>query len=161
MSFDLARRNATNEGTNKVEFFVNNQSLGVFTPINTTFTTFTVSFVGTGSDTIMFRELATANDSLGGLIDNLRVTAPYQEALAAVNLTKGSIYPWPVSGGAGAQIYVALEVFPTITLKTTNVSSAYESKAGVLNLNGTQYLSLLASNEDVQTTNIAARLDWS
>ena len=161
LSFDLARRNQTNEGTNKVEFFVNNQSLGVFTPINTTFTTFTVSFVGTGSDTIMFRELATANDSLGGLIDNLRVTAPYQEALAAVNLTKGSIYPWPVSGGAGAQIYVALEVFPTITLKTTNVSSAYESKAGVLNLNGTQYLSLLASNEDVQTTNIAARLDWS
>ena len=161
LSFDLARRNATNAGTNKVEFFVNNQSLGVFTPINTTFTTFTVSFVGTGSDTIMFKELATANDGLGGLIDNLRVSAPYQEALAAVNLTKGSVYPWPVSGGAGAQIYVALEVFPGVTLKTTNVSAAYESKAGVLNLNGTQYLSLLASNEAVQTTNIAARLDWS
>jgi len=161
LSFDLARR-GTDPGTNKVEFFVNGLSLGVFTPTDTTFKTFTVSFIGKGMDeVIMFKEPATSNDSKGGLIDNLRVTAPYQEALAAVNLTKGSIYPWPVSGEAGAQIYVALEVFPGVTLKTTNVSAAYESKAGVLNLNGTRYLSLLASTEAVQTTNIAARLDWS
>ena len=162
LSFDLARRNGTDQGTNKVEFFVNGLSLGVFTPTDITFKTFTVRFIGKGIDeVIMFKEPAESNDSLGGLIDNLRVTAPYQEALAAVNLTKGSIYPWPVSGEAGDQIYVALEVFPGVTLKTTNVSAAYESKAGVLNLNGTRYLSLLASNEAVQTTNIAARLDWS
>jgi len=162
LSFDLARRNYTDQGTNKVEFFVNGLSLGVFTPTDITFKTFTVRFIGKGIDeVIMFKEPEESNDQIGGLIDNLRVTAPYQEALAAVNLTQGSIYPWPVSGEAGAKIYVALEVFPGVTLKTTNVRAAYESKAGVFDLYGTQYISLLASNEAVKTTNIAARLDWS
>ena len=114
----------------------------------------------------MFQEPSASNDGVGGLIDNLRVVAPYQEALAAVNLTKGSIYPWAISGVAGDKIYVALEVFPSLfqeePLPTfTYVSAEYASEVDALNLDGTQYSSLLASNEAVGTTNIVARLDWS
>ena len=110
----------------------------------------------------MFQEPSASNDGVGGLIDNLRVVAPYQEALAAVNLTKGSIYPWAISGGAGDKIYVALEMFPREPLPTfTYVSAEYASEVDALNLDGTQYISLLASNEAVGATNIVARLDWS
>ena len=115
--FDLALRIEFPGGvTNQVQFFANGNSLGVFTPLTTTFSTYYPdTFVGTGTDvTIMFQEPSESNDGRGGLIDNLRVVAPYQEALAAVNLTKGSIYPWAISGVAGDKIYVALEVFPSL-----------------------------------------------
>ena len=53
-------------------------------------------------------------------------------------------------------------MFPREPLPTfTYVSAEYASEVDALNLDGTQYSSLLASNEAVGTTNIVARLDWS
>lgn len=85
LAFDLALRGGTSPTSNRVEFFVNGVSLGVFTPPSTTFTTFTVSFIGSGSDVITFREPANANDGLGGLIDNLRIAADADVFVTAVN----------------------------------------------------------------------------
>jgi hypothetical protein len=73
LEFDLAKRGGTNDGTNQVELFVNDASRGVFKPIETAFNTFSVTFDGTGTDTIKFQEPAGKNNGKGGLIDNVRV----------------------------------------------------------------------------------------
>lgn len=91
LAFDLAQRNGTSSSSNQVEFFVNGVSLGVFTPPSTTFSTFTVTFIGTGSDVITFREPASANDGVGGLIDNLRISAPADVFVTAVNGDVGAV----------------------------------------------------------------------
>ena len=85
LEFDLALRNGTSPASNQVEFLVNGVSLGVFTPPSTTFTTFTVTFIGSGSDVITFREPAGANDGVGGLIDNLRIAADADVFVTAVD----------------------------------------------------------------------------
>ncbi|MGI4732982.1 MAG: Ig-like domain-containing protein [Janthinobacterium lividum] len=85
LSFDLAVRNGTDPSTNAVEFLVNGVSLGIITPQSTDFTTYTMTFYGTGHDTITFREPAYANDGVGGLIDNLRVLSPNDAAISAVD----------------------------------------------------------------------------
>ncbi|HYC98185.1 VCBS domain-containing protein [Brevundimonas sp.] len=85
LAFDLAQRNGTSSASNQVEFFVNGVSLGVFTPPSTTFSTFTVTFIGSGSDVITFREPAGANDNVGGLIDNLRIAADADVFVTAVD----------------------------------------------------------------------------
>ncbi|MGZ9098199.1 MAG: Ig-like domain-containing protein [Brevundimonas sp.] len=85
LAFDLAQRNGTWPSSNQVEFFVNGVSLGIFTPPSTTFSTFTVTFIGSGSDVITFREPAGANDGVGGLIDNLRIAADADVFVTAVD----------------------------------------------------------------------------
>lgn len=91
LNFDLAIRNGTSPSSNRVEFFVNGVSLGVFTPPSTTFTTFIVTFIGSGTDVITFREPASANDGVGGLIDNLRISAPADVFVTAVNGDAGAV----------------------------------------------------------------------
>jgi len=91
LNFDLAQRNGTSPGSNQVEFLVNGVSLGVFTPPSTTFSTFTVTFIGSGSDVITFREPASANDGVGGLIDNLRIAADADVFVTAVDGDAGLV----------------------------------------------------------------------
>jgi VCBS repeat-containing protein len=91
LAFDLAQRNGTSSVSNQVEFFVNGVSLGVFTPPSTTFSTFTVTFIGSGSDIITFQEPAGANDGLGGLIDNLRIAADADVFITAVDGDAGLV----------------------------------------------------------------------
>jgi len=91
LNFDLAQRSGTSPATNQVEFFVNGVSLGIFTPPTTTFSTFTVTFIGTGADVITFREPASANEGLGGLIDNLRISADADVFVTAVDGDAGLV----------------------------------------------------------------------
>lgn len=105
LNFDLAQRNGTSSASNRVEFFVNGVSLGVFTPPSTTFSTFTVTFIGTGSDVITFREPANANDGVGGLIDNLRISAPADVFVTAVNGDAGAVGD-SVAGSDGGDFVV-------------------------------------------------------
>lgn len=106
LSFDLAVRSGTDPATNRVEFLVNGVSLGVFTPDSTSFETYTVSFVGSGSDTIAFREPASSNDGVGGLIDNLRIEADADVFVTAVNGGVSGVGA-PVSGTSGGSFTVA------------------------------------------------------
>ncbi len=105
LNFDLAQRNGTSSASNRVEFFVNGVLLGVFTPPSTTFSTFTVTFIGTGSDVITFREPANANDGVGGLIDNLRISAPADVFVTAVNGDAGAVGD-SVAGSDGGDFVV-------------------------------------------------------
>jgi len=91
LKFDLALRNGTAPASNQVEFLVNGVSLGIFTPPSPTFSTFSVNFIGSGTDVIMFKEPASANDSLGGLIDNLRIAASADVFVTAVNGIPGAV----------------------------------------------------------------------
>ena len=126
LSFDLAQRYDTNEKTNEIEFLINNVSKGVFLAPQTggIWATFSVEFTGTGNDVIKFQESDANNDSVGGLIDNLRITAGYEKFIN-VSMTQGSVKPWLLA--ADNPIYVALQVldvgpggdllaFPPLTL---------------------------------------------
>ena len=105
LDFDLAVRNGTSTVSNRVEFFVNGVSLGVFTPTSTSFSTFTVTFIGTGADVITFREPANANDGVGGLIDNLRISAAADVFVTAVNGDTGAVGD-AVAGSNGGSFVV-------------------------------------------------------
>ena len=108
ISFDLAQRSGTSPASNPVEFLVNGVVLGHFTPPSTTFTTQSVTFVGSGSDVITFREPASANDGVGGLIDNLRIAAPSDVAVSAVNGAAGGVGT-AVAGSNGGNFVVAAD----------------------------------------------------
>ena len=126
LSFDLAQRINTTAETNKIEFLINNVSKGVFLAPQAggIWATFSVEFTGSGNDVIKFQESSDNNNSLGGLIDNLRITAGYEKFID-VSLTQGSVKPWLLA--ADNPIYVALQVldvgpggdllaFPPLTL---------------------------------------------
>lgn len=106
LNFDLALRNGTAPASNQVEFFVNGVSLGIFTPPATTFSTFTVNFIGSGNDVIMFKEPASANDGLGGLIDNLRIAAHADVFVTAVDGNTGAVGS-AVTGSHGGAFVIA------------------------------------------------------
>jgi hypothetical protein len=109
LSFDLAQRKGTTAETNQIEFLINNVSKGVFLAPQAggIWATFSVEFTGTGNDVIKFQESAVNNDSVGGMIDNLRITAGYEKFID-VSLTQGSVKPWLLA--ADNPIYVALQV---------------------------------------------------
>jgi hypothetical protein len=109
LSFDLAQRYGTTAKTNEIEFLINNVSKGVFLAPQPggIWATFSVEFTGTGNDVIKFQESAANNDSVGGMIDNLRITAGYEKFID-VSLTQGSVKPWLLA--ADNPIYVALQV---------------------------------------------------
>jgi VCBS repeat-containing protein len=108
LAFDLAIRSGTPAATNQVEFLVNGRSLGVFTPATTTFSTYRVDFVGSGNDVITFREPASANNGVGGLIDNLRITADADVAITAVGGSAGGVGT-AVAGSNGGSFVVAAD----------------------------------------------------
>ena len=103
LQFDLALRNGTAATSNRVEFFVNGVSLGIFTPPSTTFTTFSVTFIGGGSDVITFRE--PTSDGIGGLIDNLRISAQADVFVTAVGGSAGGVGT-AVTGSNGGQFTI-------------------------------------------------------
>jgi hypothetical protein len=109
LTFDLAQRPGSLGITNQVEFLINGVSQGVFLGPEKTgvWSTFSVNFKGTGTDVIKFQESGDNNDSLGGMIDNLRITAGYEKFID-VSLTQGSVKPWLLA--ADNPIYVALQV---------------------------------------------------
>lgn len=114
LDFDLAIRNGTAPATNQVEFFVNGTSLGVFTPTSTTFTTFSATFIGSGTDVIMFQEPASASNGLGGLIDNLRISDGVAVATGDVLLNdtdvdNGAVLSVTAVNGLAANVSVATD----------------------------------------------------
>jgi VCBS repeat-containing protein len=108
ISFDLAQRSGTAASSNMVQFLVNGVVVGTFTPTTTTFQTFSVNFVATGNDVIAFREPASANDGLGGLIDNLRIEADADVFITAVN-GQGANVGQSVAGSNGGTFKVAVD----------------------------------------------------
>lgn len=108
ISFDLAQRSGTAAASNTVQFLVNGVVVGTFTPTTTTFQTFSVNFVASGNDVIAFREPASANDGLGGLIDNLRIEADADVFITAVNGSGASVGQ-SVAGSNGGTFKVGVD----------------------------------------------------
>jgi Ca2+-binding RTX toxin-like protein len=75
-SFDFAARGGTRLDTNTIEVYWNGTLAGSFDPAGTAWQKAQLKLVGTGGvDRIEFREQASDNDSLGGLIDNVSLKA--------------------------------------------------------------------------------------
>ncbi len=75
-SFDFAARGGTKLATNSIEVYWNDKLMGTFDPLGTAWQKAALQLVGTGgTDRIEFREQASDNDSLGGLIDNVSLKA--------------------------------------------------------------------------------------
>jgi Ca2+-binding RTX toxin-like protein len=75
-SFDYAARKGINLATNTIEVFWNNQLVGTFDPNSPAWEHGVLSLTGTGgTDRVEFREQQGDNNSLGGLIDNVSLSA--------------------------------------------------------------------------------------
>jgi VCBS repeat-containing protein len=73
LTFSTAWRAGTSAATNQVEVFINGASRGVVNATSTAWKTFTFGLIGTGSDTITFREVV--HDRVGTLLDAIRLEA--------------------------------------------------------------------------------------
>jgi hypothetical protein len=71
---DVAARGSTKLSTNTVEVYWQGQKIATIDPQNTTLTTYKFTVVGSGGlDRLQFLEQTGDDDSLGGIIDNVRL----------------------------------------------------------------------------------------
>lgn len=76
LSVDLAARAGTSSWTNTVEVWWNGSRIAQIDPTSTTLKTYTFSVTGTGgADRLSFREQSGDDDSVGGIIDNVRLNS--------------------------------------------------------------------------------------
>ncbi|MBX3678890.1 MAG: cadherin-like domain-containing protein [Rhodocyclaceae bacterium] len=74
LSVDVAARNCTSDSTNTVEVYWAGEKIATIDPTSTKLTTYTFTVEGTGgADRLEFREQKGDDDSLGGIIDNVRL----------------------------------------------------------------------------------------
>lgn len=74
LSVDVAARAGTKLSTNTVEVWWNNTRIATIDPTSTTLKTYSFSVTGTGAnDRLSFREQCGDDDSVGGIIDNVKL----------------------------------------------------------------------------------------
>ena len=77
LSLDVAARSGTTLATNTVEVWWGDARIATIDPTSTTFSTYTFNVVGSGGlDRLSLREQAGDDNSLGGMIDNVRLSTP-------------------------------------------------------------------------------------
>ncbi|EHR71077.1 VCBS repeat-containing protein [Burkholderiales bacterium JOSHI_001] len=85
LSLDVAQRYCTVAGTNTVEVWWRGAKVATIDPGSTKLTTYTFQVTGSGgNDRLEFREQSTDSDSVGGIIDNVRLfayTAPVADSV--------------------------------------------------------------------------------
>ena len=85
LSLDVAQRYCTAAGTNTVEVWWRGAKVATIDPGSTKLTTYTFQVTGSGgNDRLEFREQAADSDTLGGIIDNVRMftyTAPLADSV--------------------------------------------------------------------------------
>jgi serine-aspartate repeat-containing protein C/D/E len=88
LSLDVAARTGTSLATNTVEVWWGNTRIASIDPTSTTLRTYTFSVVGNGAPVrLAFREEMCDDDTLGGIIDNVRLSAAATTTYsAAVNV---------------------------------------------------------------------------
>lgn len=76
LSVDLAMRAGTSSATNSVEIWWGGTKIATVDPTSTAMTTYTFNVVGNGGATrLMFKEQSGDDDSVGGIIDNVKLFA--------------------------------------------------------------------------------------
>ncbi|MEY4413094.1 MAG: hypothetical protein RIQ53_387, partial [Pseudomonadota bacterium] len=74
LSVDLAQRAGYSASTNTVEIYWAGTKIATIDPSSTTLTTYTFSVTGTGgNDRLTFKETSNDDDSIGGIIDNVKL----------------------------------------------------------------------------------------
>lgn len=87
LAVDVAARAGTVLATNSVEVWWRNQYLATIDPTTSTFKTYSFSVLGSGgADRLEFREQAGDDNSLGGIVDNVRLTPVTVKPAAVADL---------------------------------------------------------------------------
>ncbi|MFO1065109.1 MAG: DUF642 domain-containing protein [Pirellulales bacterium] len=149
LSFDAAARPGVANSTNTIEVYWNDQKVASIDPADSNWKNFSFKVVGTGgNDRLSFREVASDNDSLGGLLDNVELR-PVQssgivniQAGAGNDLAIGGALGDTIDGGAGNDI-LAGDTLPA-AMKFDGFNDYVEIKADGLPITNTFTVALTA-----------------
>lgn len=135
LSVDLAARACTSLATNTVEVWWGNTRIATIDPTSTAFTTYKFNVVGTGGlNRLSFREQAGDDDSVGGMIDNVRLSAQ-----ASTTYTTG-VYT-VASCDDNLTIDAGIKCGPTACASIVGTGSIYEGCYGTYKVHLSQAVS--------------------
>jgi Ca2+-binding RTX toxin-like protein/carbon monoxide dehydrogenase subunit G len=147
LAFDAAMRAGAPSSTGTIQVFWNGNLIDSFDPTSTSWATHSYTVTGDGgSDRLTFSEVAADNDSLGGLIDNVR--------LVGNDILDGGADNDTLIGGAGNNTliggngidtadYSTATAAVTVSLSMTGVQNTRgvgtDTLSGIENLTGSNY----------------------
>ena len=161
LSLDAAMRADAPSSSGTIQVYWNGNLIDSFDPTSTSWSTHSYTVTGDGgSDRLMFSEVAADNDSLGGLIDNVRLVGNDTLDGGAGNDTLvGGQGNDTLIGGSGIDTadYSTVTAGVTISLGLTGgqntVGAGTDTLSGIENLTGSHYNDTLTgdSNDNVIT----------
>jgi Ca2+-binding RTX toxin-like protein/carbon monoxide dehydrogenase subunit G len=147
LSFDAAMRAGTPSSSGTIQVFWNGNLIDSFDPTSTSWAThsYTVTCDG-GSDRLTFSEVAADNDSLGGLIDNVRLVGnDILDGGAGNDTLIGGAGNNTLIGGNGIDTadYSAATAAVTVSLSMAGAQNTRgvgtDTLSGIENLTGSNY----------------------
>jgi len=146
LSFDAAMRAGTPSSTGTIQVFWNGNLIDSFDPTSTSWATHSYTVTGDGgSDRLTFGEDAADNDSLGGLIDNVRLVGnDILDGGAGNDTLIGDAGNDTLIGGSGIDTadYSTATAAVTVNLSMTgaqNTGAGTDTLSGIENLTGSGY----------------------
>jgi Ca2+-binding RTX toxin-like protein len=147
LSFDAAMRAGTPSSTGTIQVFWNGNLIDSFDPTSTSWATHSYTVTGDGgSDRLTFSEVAADNDSLGGLIDNVRLVGnDILDGGAGNDTLIGGAGNDTLIGGNGINTadYSTATAAVTVNLSMTGAqntgSAGTDTLSGIENLTGSSY----------------------
>jgi Ca2+-binding RTX toxin-like protein len=130
LAFDAAMRAGAPSSTGTIQVFWNGSLIDSFDPTSTSWATHSYTVTGDGgSDRLTFSEVAADNDSLGGLIDNVR--------LVGNDILDGGAGNDTLIGGAGNNTLIGGNGIDTADYSTATVAVTVDlSMTGAQNTRG-------------------------
>ena len=158
LSFDAAMRAGAPSSTGTIQVFWNGSLIDSFDPTSTSWATHSYTVTGDGgSDRLTFSEVAADNDSLGGLIDNVRLVGnDILDGGAGNDTLIGDAGNDTLIGGNGIDTadYSTATAAVTVNLSTTgaqNTGAGTDTLSGIENLTGSSYNDTLTGDANANT----------
>jgi Ca2+-binding RTX toxin-like protein/carbon monoxide dehydrogenase subunit G len=158
LSFDAAMRAGTLSSTGTIQVFWNGNLIDSFDPTSTSWATHSYTVTGDGgSDRLTFSEVAADNDSLGGLIDNVRLVGnDILDGGAGNDTLIGGAGNDTLNGGNGIDTaeYSTATAAVTVNLSTTgqqNTGAGADTLSGIENVTGSSYNDTLTGDANANT----------
>ena len=129
LSVDIAARSGTALATNTVEVFWAGSKIATIDPTSTTMKTYSFTVTGTGgADKLEFREQAGDDDSVGGIIDNVKLVTCTTVTETAPIIVNACVDNLTIDAGLVSNFKPAIDVekYVSSTLTTTNNNNGGE-----------------------------------
>jgi Ca2+-binding RTX toxin-like protein/carbon monoxide dehydrogenase subunit G len=159
LSFDAAMRAGTPSSTGTIQVFWNGNLIDSFDPTSTSWAKHSYTVTGDGgSDRLTFSEVAADNDSLGGLIDNVRLVGnDILDGGAGKDTLIGGAGNDTLIGGNGIDTadYSTATAAVTVNLSMTGAQNTggagTDTLSGIENLSGSSYNDTLTGDANANT----------